>query len=165
MRANIFIPISLILLGMVLPPAGWSQPAASATETGEESSGNQFNQRETPDERAARLLEDPLRGVVVNRTITVQGQEFYQYFSMRWAYIAGEATYTLSVHERPSARWGSEVWVEYRRDRVFHMFLPPIRSQTKEISQQAADMVLDRIEEMELERALFTSEDLGPEEM
>src|SRR5690625_4119473 len=150
----------------LLLTAALSLPFLAVAQTSGSVNGNgAAKEEENVDERAARLLEDPLRGVVVNRTITVQGQEFYQYFSMRWAYIAGEATYTLSVHERPSARWGSEVWVEYRRDRVFHMFLPPIRSQTKEISQQAADMVLDRIEEMELERALFTSEDLGPEEM
>lgn len=127
--------------------------------------GNALNGVETPDERAARILEDPLRGVVVNRTITVQGQEFYQFFAMRWSYIAGEVSYTISVHERPSARWGSEIWVEYQRDRVFHMFLPPIRSETKAISQEAAELVLENIQEIELQRTLFFSDDLGPEEM
>ena len=150
----------------LLLTAALSLPFLAVAQTSGSVNGNgAAKEEENVDERAARLFEDPLRGVVVNRTITVQGQEFYQFFSMRWSYIAGDTSYTLSVHERPSARWGSEIWVEYRRDRVFHMFLPPIRSETKAISQEAAELVLESIQEMELQRALFFSDDLGPEEM
>ena len=114
---------------------------------------------------AKERLEDPLRGVVVNRTVTVQGHDFYRFFSMAWHDIDIENQYSISVHERPSARWGSEVWVEYRRDRVFHIFLPPARSRTKEISKQAAHIAYEQIENNELDRVLFQSEDLGEEEM
>lgn len=158
MTANKAFFTALIFATLLCPQVFAQLPA-------EQGGGGTVAEGETPDERAARLFEDPLRGVVVNRTITVQGQEFYQFFSMRWSYIAGESSYTLSVHERPSARWGSEIWVEYQRDRVFHMFLPPIRSETKAISQEAAEIVLETIQEIDLQRALFFSEDLGPEEM
>lgn len=114
---------------------------------------------------AKERLEDPLRGVVVNRTVTVQGHDFYRFFSMTWQEIDSANQYSISVYERPSARWGSEIWIEYRRDRVFHIFLPPARSRTKEISQQAAHITYEQIENNELDRILFQSEDLGEEEM
>ena len=116
-------------------------------------------------ERAKKILEDPLGGVIVNRTITVQGHDFYRYFAQWWREKDEENKYSISIHERPSARWGSEIWVQYRRDRVFHIFLPPARSQTKEISKQAVNIVYENITRNELQRALFKSEDLGPEEM
>ena len=114
---------------------------------------------------AKRQLEDPLHGVVVNRTVTVQGQDFYQAFSMSWQQLDENNRYSITIYEKPSARWGSEVWVEYRRQRVFHAFLPPARSQTKQISQQAAQIAFQNIEDNEIDRMFNQSDDLGPEEM
>lgn len=116
-------------------------------------------------ERAKKILEDPLGGVIVNRTVTVQGHDFYRYFAQSWREVDEDNKYSISIHERPSARWGSEIWVQYRRDRVFHAFLPPARSRTKEISKQAVDIVHENITKNEIQRATFQSEDLGPEEM
>lgn len=116
-------------------------------------------------QQAKRVIEDPLTGVVVNRTVTVQGHDFYRYFSAWWRDMDAEGSYSISIHERPSARWGSEVWVQFRRERVFHMFLPPARSRTKEISRQAVEIAWDNITRNELQRAIYQSEDLGPEEM
>lgn len=125
----------------------------------------QVNGSDSLSKAAKRQLEDPLHGVIVNRTVTVQGHEFYQYFSMWWRQLDEDNKYSITIYERPSARWGSEVWVEYRNDRVFHVFLPPARSQTKQISEQAAQIAFQYIEENELEQMLHQSEDLGPEEM
>lgn len=111
------------------------------------------------------LFDDPLKGILVNRTVTVQGHEFYHYFSMWWHYQDEANHYSLSIFERPSARWGSEVWVEHNRVIMFKTFLPPARSQTKQISEQAAAIVFESIENSELEKSLFSSDDLGPEEM
>lgn len=113
----------------------------------------------------ASRFNDPLRGLVVNRTVTVQGHEFYRYFSMWWRQHPNASHYSISIYERPSARWGSEVWVTHHNARIFHMFLPPARSRTKEISREAAAYSLQRIEESELEKALYQNIDLGPEEM
>lgn len=133
---------------------------ASGTET-----RNHLNGSQQPAERAKKLLDDPLGGIVVNRTVTVQGQDFYRYFSTWWREMDEDGRYTISIHERPSARWGSEIWVVFRRDRVFHMFLPPARSRTREISKEAVEIAYENITQNELQRAIFQSEDLGPEEM
>ena len=111
------------------------------------------------------VFDDPLGGVVVNRTVTVLGDDFYQYFSTYWREKDISSKFTISVHERPSARFGSEIWVQFRQKRMFHTFLPPARAATKKISAMAVEMVYRNIAESEVERMMVRSPDLGPEEM
>lgn len=111
------------------------------------------------------VFDDPLGGVVVNRTVTVLGNDFYQYFSTFWREKDISSKFTISVHERPSARFGSEIWVQFRQKRMFHTFLPPARAQTKRISAMAVELVYQNIADSEVERILVRSPDLGPEEM
>src|SRR5690606_40284954 len=107
------------------------------------------------------VLDDPLGGIVVNRTVTVLGNDFYQYFARAWREKDGDNRYSISVHERPSARWGSEIWVQYRQQRVFHMFLSPARQAAKEIRQQAAEIVYENVVNSDIQRMLVQSQDLG----
>lgn len=111
------------------------------------------------------LFDDPLAGIVINRTVTVQGQDFYRYFSNRWRELTGASPFTLTVVERPSARWGSEIWVEYRRQRMYHAFLTPARSGTKKASDRAVDLVLENVNKSEIERVLTNNPDLAPDEL
>lgn len=111
------------------------------------------------------ILDDPLGGIVVNRTVTVLGNDFYQYFARAWREKDGDNRYSISVHERPSARWGSEIWVQYRQQQVFHMFLSPARQAAKEISQQAAEIVYENVVNSDIQRMLVQSQDLGEEEL
>lgn len=124
--------------------------------------------RDTPnDPRKAidRVFTDPLGGVVVNRTVTVLGKDFYQYFSTRWRQDENAARYAISIYERPTARFGSEIWVMYRQQKMFHAFLPPARAATREISEAAVEQVLSNISQRELERLTTRNPDLGPEEL
>lgn len=153
-----------LALYLSLALASGAAMAAPDSSTSTQPNGN-LNGTGQVTEQARRILEDPLGGIVVNRTVTVQGQDFYRFFSAWWREIDKDGRYTISIHERPSARWGSEVWVQYRRERVFHMFLPPARSRTREISKNAVEIAFDNITQNELQRVIFQSEDLGPEEM
>ncbi|NGM87958.1 hypothetical protein G5B35_11640 [Parapusillimonas sp. SGNA-6] len=110
-------------------------------------------------------LDDPLAGVVVNRTVTVLGQDFYQNFTALWRQKDISHRYSISIHERPSARFGSEIWVLFRQKRMFHTFLPPARAATKRVSAQAVELVYQNIADSEVERIMVKSPDLGPEEM
>lgn len=75
------------------------------------------------------------------------------------------ANFSISIHERPTAKWGSEIWVQYGQQRVFHTFLAPRRSATKEVSRKAVDIVYKSIVDINVQRALYTDIDLAPEEM
>lgn len=117
------------------------------------------------DQPRRSVFDDPLGGIVVNRTVTVLGKDFYQYFSSRWRQKDISGQYTISIHERPSARFGSEIWVQFRQKRMFHAFLPPARAATKKISWSAVELVYQNINDSELERIMVKTPDLGPEEM
>ncbi|PLC49542.1 hypothetical protein CR159_13150 [Pollutimonas subterranea] len=117
------------------------------------------------DQPRRSVFDDPLGGIVVNRTVTVLGKDFYQYFSSRWRQKDISGQYTISIHERPSARFGSEIWVQFRQKRMFHAFLPPARAATKKISWSAVELVYQNINDSEIERIMVKTPDLGPEEM
>ncbi|PLY13857.1 MAG: hypothetical protein C0631_12860, partial [Sedimenticola sp.] len=54
---------------------------------------------------------DEISGIVVDRTITLMGHDFYRYFTSYRQFTQPESKYNLTVFERPSARWGSLVWI------------------------------------------------------
>jgi len=111
------------------------------------------------------VLDDPLSGIVVNRTVTVLGNDFYRSFARTWREEDGDNRYSIAVYERPTARFGSEIWVQYRQARVFHMFLSPARQAAEDIGQKAAKIVYETVVNNEIQRMLVQSQDLGEEEL
>ena len=90
-------------------------------------------------------LEDEIYGFTNDMTITRSGHEFaYFYSSYRLKYLAN-AQYNLSIHERPSARWGNLLWITYQQETVFKIFLSPNQKDIKTIAEQAAQQVHARI--------------------
>ncbi len=111
-----------------------------------------------------RSVEEAYGGVVVGQTVTVTGQDFYQYFVARWRDQPSSERYTISVYERPSARLGNLVWVEYERMRLFQTILPVSRSQIRPVGEQAAEITWQRLIEFEIERKLYNDADLAKDE-
>lgn len=113
-----------------------------------------------------RQTQDLILGVIADQTITRIGREFYRGFLSTWRDFGGDAEqYNLAIYERPSARWGSLVWVEKDRVRLFSMFIHPGRGNYAPIGEQAARQVYGRVGQLEIERQLFKEPDLGDEEI
>ena len=110
-------------------------------------------------------LDGQLGGVVLNRTITIVGHDFYQYFTAAWRTRENNERYSIAIIERPTAIRGSEIWVEYRNKRIFRLFLSPRRSAIKNISQRAVGIVYETIVERDLEQLLYQDQDLAKEEL
>ena len=79
-------------------------------------------------------------GLILDRSITNVGHDFYRYFSDYWRLTYTDNEDVLIVYERPSARWGSLIWVEYRSRQLAKMFVSP-SNKTKELAEQVADQV------------------------
>ncbi len=144
---------SLILLGMLsvgLPLAH----AAPEQENGLK--GQDLN---------GRVLQELYAGVVVDQTITVAGHDFYQHFVALWRDKEMADRYEISVHERPSARWGNQIWIEYAQRRVFQVFLPGARGKIKAVSEMAVDVAYKNVIDTEVQRLLFREPDLGADEI
>jgi curli production assembly/transport component CsgE len=112
-----------------------------------------------------RIDNDPLKGLVINRTITVLGWDFYQSFSEIWRALYPDSQDTMTVIERPTAQFGSEIWISYLNQTVFHTFLSPARSRAREESKNAVEIVHNNIESINVQRKFSQDADLGPEEM
>jgi len=130
----------------------------------------------TPDAHAQRVGSDsapararpadPYSGVVVNSTVTFIGQEFYSSFVARWREESGVEQFSVTVYERPSARWGSLVWIEYAHRQVFRAFLSPGRREfVRTAGLDASGIVYQRVLDLEVERQLFRDPDLAHDEL
>jgi|GEM_PF-286002 len=119
----------------------------------------------TADIEGKQPLADELGGVVTTDTVTLAGQDFYTWFAQAWGAIPLSERYMVSVHERPSARYGSLVWVEYNQRRVFQAFLPIARSNVKPVAEGAAQIAFQNVMQADLTRLLFRDADMATDEL
>ncbi|WP_028239018.1 curli production assembly/transport protein CsgE [Stutzerimonas azotifigens] len=108
--------------------------------------------------------EAEVYGLVIDNTISRFGHDFHRYLSARLQDVS-PMDFDLVVRERPSARWGSLVWVEYDQQIVYRRFLQPNASQLEEIAGQAADQVLEQINRTKLQNLLQDTFDLDRDEL
>ncbi len=104
-------------------------------------------------------------GIVVDNTITPAGQDFYQYFVAAWRDMALSERYAIAIHERPSARRGTQIWVEFAQRRVFQVALPSGRSAIRSLSEQAVELTAQKVADVDIERLLFRDPDMGADEI
>jgi curli production assembly/transport component CsgE len=154
MRSNLLITRSILLAGLGTAWAVQSlaqQPSLPGASIG----GNLH----------APSLDSAYDGVVVNQTLTLAGHDFYQSFVAAWRDKPDTERYALTIGERPSVRLGTQVWVEFSRQRVFQTALPPARARIPAIGEAAADIAYQNVVQSEVQKLLFRDPDLGPDEI
>jgi len=113
---------------------------------------------------ASAAEEDEMLGFIVDDTISHIGHDFYYSFSERLR-ATSPMDFNLVVRERPSARWGSLVTVEFQQRLVYRRFLPPNTVDLKDDAYQAADWVRGQIVQRKLEALLQDTTDLERDEL
>ncbi|QQE86454.1 curli production assembly/transport protein CsgE [Pseudomonas putida] len=108
--------------------------------------------------------EDEMKGFIVDNTISHIGHDFYAYFADRLR-ATSRLDFNLVVRERPDARWGSLITVEFERDVLYRRFLPPNVTQLKEEAVAAADLVKQEVIQRKLQRLLQDTTDLERDEL
>ena len=113
------------------------------------------------DERALQSLEQA-SGFIVDRTITQFGGEFMRVFSQSWRALPGTQEFDITIIERPTARYGSLVWVEYNNRPIARAFLYAGRSTAiRPIAVAAAEYVAGKLADEALASQLFEDPDLA----
>jgi len=102
-------------------------------------------------------------GLVVGQTMTMAGRAFYDAFASAWTDKDENGRFTVSISERPTARLGSQVFVDYGNRRMFQTFLPPNRALIPAIGADAANIVYQAILDNQLAQ-FFGDPDLGRDE-
>ncbi|HEX8614578.1 MAG TPA: CsgE family curli-type amyloid fiber assembly protein [Telluria sp.] len=110
------------------------------------------------------LASDTDSGVVTSQAITVAGHDFCQYFIAAWREKEGSERFTLAIVERPSARRGSEVRIDFAQRRMFETRLPAARAAIKSLSEDAAERTWQSVLEADAERKSINDADLAPDE-
>jgi curli production assembly/transport component CsgE len=114
--------------------------------------------------QAGRNLDPDGWGIVTSQPITVAGHEFCRYFIAEWLDKPDSDRYTIALRERPSARWGTQVWIEYGPRRVLQVQLPPARTELKALGENAAESAYQAIQDIERQRTFIRDADLAPDE-
>ncbi|MDJ0808056.1 MAG: curli production assembly/transport protein CsgE [Gammaproteobacteria bacterium] len=113
----------------------------------------------------AALEDEGIRGVIIDNTMTIIGRRFYDAFSIAWPDYGVGKDENFSIHEQPTARSGSRIWIEHNRQKLYQVFLSPVQANTRDTVRKAAKKVSERFEKMQLERALFINPDLAADEI
>lgn len=108
--------------------------------------------------------EAELSGLIIDNTITRFGHDFHRYLSFNLQ-DASDLEGDLVVRERPSARWGSLVWVEYGQRTVYRRFLQPNVAEIEAIADEAARLILDEISRSKLQNLLQDTFDMDRGEL
>lgn len=101
---------------------------------------------------------------VVDQTVTVAGQDFYKAFVFFWNEKPMISRYAISIFERPSARLGNLIYVEFAHRRVFQVLLPTNRASVRELGDASAAATYEAVVNADTERLLFQDKDLGADE-
>lgn len=110
------------------------------------------------------LEENKVADVIGDQTMTLVGHGFIEGFQRAWRDHESSGESNIAVFERPSARWGSLVWVEQNFNRVYQTFLFPGRGDPAQVGESAAHWVYQRIAEIEAAKLLFKDPDMEKQE-
>ena len=110
------------------------------------------------------LEETKVADVIGDQTMTLVGHGFIEGFQRAWRDHETSGESNIAVFERPSARWGSLVWVEQNFNRVYQTFLFPGRGNPAQVGESAAHWVYQRIAEIEAAKLLFKDPDMEKQE-
>lgn len=126
---------------------------------------NQLSSPDGPEVQGTTNRGSELTGVMVDRTITMAGKTFYRAFSQQAMdnLIIGNAT--ITINERPDARWGSQIWVMEGNQMYFRTQLSPRINEADRAAGEAVQTVEEALLRQQLASALNSDKDLGTEEL
>lgn len=107
----------------------------------------------------AAELKDP--GLITDHTVTSVGHDFYRGFTDRWEKNYPE---TITISERPSARWGSWISIKIGQDTLYQTLLFPNRRNFNKEIDTAVASVLDALSRRQIDKALLSTGDLSGDE-
>ncbi|WP_420833778.1 curli production assembly/transport protein CsgE [Vibrio pelagius] len=105
-----------------------------------------------------------VNGIIVDRTITRLGDDFYFFFSQSINENYPNLKENLTVKERPTALSGSIIEVQHSRKPIFRTALSPGRRQAKERAADATRVVGNYIIRWQAERLFQDTYDLDHDE-
>lgn len=126
-----------------------------------------INKLSSPDgpELQPQTSSSELTGVLVDRTITMAGKTFYRAFSQHAMGNRVVSNSTITILERPDARWGSKVWIMEGNRMYFNSQLSPKINEADRTAAEAVQIVEKALIRQKLISTFISDKDLGKEEL
>lgn len=115
-------------------------------------------------EESSGRIEDEISGFNIDRTITRTGHDFARYMSEYRNLHYPDSDYNLTIHERPSARWGNLIWVTYNDKIVFRQFISPSTNNIQRLAEEVSKHIHEMVLQEKVRSALTDHFDLGKDE-
>ena len=115
-------------------------------------------------QRTRPTLSDGLSGVMIDRTMTMIGKTFFRQFSQQRLDSPAIRNTSLSIHERPSARWGSLIWITEGNNVLYEATLPPRLNDVDMYASAAVSSVSDQFLRRKVMEALRNDPDMAGDE-
>ncbi|MFC1233505.1 curli production assembly/transport protein CsgE [Vibrio sp. F74] len=122
------------------------------------------NHQQLEDKKPAFNNFDEVSGLIVDRTMTRLGEDFYFFFSQKLNDRYENVKENFEIRERPTALSGSIVGVYHSGKPIYRAALSPGRRQAQEKADEAVSAVSDYIIRWEAERLFQDTFDLDHDE-
>ncbi|MFC3152534.1 CsgE family curli-type amyloid fiber assembly protein [Litoribrevibacter euphylliae] len=109
--------------------------------------------------------KDLSTGLTIDHTVSRFGHDFYRYLADHRRTYFSDATENLIIRERPSARWGSIIWVESYGNQVYYNRIGAGGTDIKSLAESASIQINKRLQKLKVERMFNKSVDLAEDEI
>ncbi|MFT7558263.1 MAG: curli production assembly/transport component CsgE [Flavobacteriales bacterium] len=113
----------------------------------------------------AHAQDMALGGLLVNKTITWFGQDFFAYFSREWRNQSISSRKNLLIEEEPSAKSGTAIRIYYENRLVYSTSITGTRSSSRKRGEQAVSQVIAQLQNVDISLASNEVGDLAGDEI
>lgn len=106
---------------------------------------------------ASPASEIELSGIVIDRTITRFGKDFFFYYTSYWRDIPSTEGITVVVHEQVFPQAGTRLWVEMERETIFQTYFGRRQNDVRATAEEAVLISLNKVAEFQAESMLDKS--------
>lgn len=86
-----------------------------------------------------------MRGIILDRTITLSGHAFYKSFSAHWLAANLSQPTNLVIREKPSARWGNLIIISSQGQVLYRTSIRPGKKLKQKMIMEATSTVSQKI--------------------
>ena len=86
-----------------------------------------------------------LGGVVIDRTITRFGKDFFFYYTSYWRDIPSTDGLTVVIHERVYPQAGTHLWIELDQELIYQTYFGRRQNDVKTMAEQAIMVSINEV--------------------
>ncbi len=103
--------------------------------------------------------EIELGGMVLDRTISRFGKDFFFYYTSYWRDIPSTNGITVVIHEQVYPQAGTYLWVEMEQTKIFHTYFGRRQNDVKKMAEKAILISINEVARVKADSVFDTPQD------